>query len=380
MAWNWQQEGWPDFTWEQRKLVRAEALFIENAGVLIGVSRHLDADDQYALRIELMSHEAVDTSAIEGEPLDRDSVQSSIRRHLGLAGDRRRASPAEAGIAEMMVDLYEQAATPLTEDVLFRWHRWITNGRTDLVDIGRYRTHADPMQIVSSALHAPKVHFEAPPSSDLSTEMQRFWHWLARTAPGGSTPLPAITRAGIAHLWFESIHPFEDGNGRVGRAISEKILAQGLANPVVTGMASTLLQHRKAYYAELERAHRDLDITAWLLWFAAKILEAQQRTLRQVEFVLDKARLMGRLRGALNERQEKALIRLFAAGPEGFKGGLSAANYMTITGATSATTTRDLAALVDKGALTRTGANKATRYHLNIAIMPFSSLDEHDIA
>jgi len=141
-----------------------------------------------------------------------------------------------------------------------------------------------------------------------------------------------------------------------------------------------LLQHRKAYYAELERAHRDLEITDWLLWFAAKTLEAQQRTLRQIEFVLDKARLMGSLRGVLNERQEKALIRLFAAGPEGFKGGLSAANYMTITGTTSATTTRDLAALVDTGALTRTGANKATRYHLNIATTPLSSLDEHDIA
>ncbi|NQE64485.1 Fic family protein [Caulobacter sp. RHG1] len=379
MVWNWQQEGWPEFTWDQRTLVRAEALFIENAGVLIGASKHLDADDQYALRIELMSHEAVDTSAIEGEPLDRDSVQSSIRRRLGLASDRRRASPAEAGIAEMMVDLYERATTPLTEEALFRWHRWITNGRTDLVDIGRYRTHTDPMQIVSGSVHAPKVHFEAPPSSALTAEMQRFWDWLERTAPGGDTPLPAITRAGIAHLWFESIHPFEDGNGRVGRAISEKILAQGLVNPVVTGMASTLLQHRKAYYAELERAHRELEITDWLLWFAAKTLEAQQSTLRQVEFVLDKARLMGRLRGALNERQEKALIRLFAAGPEGFKGGLSAANYMTITGAPSATTTRDLASLVEIGALTRTGANKATRYHLNIAVPAIASMSGKDI-
>jgi Fic family protein len=209
--------------------------------------------------------------------------------------------------------------------------------------------------------------------------MQRFWDWLERTAPGGDTPLPAITRAGVAHLWFESIHPFEDGNGRVGRAISEKILAQGLANPVVTGMASTLLQHRKAYYAELERAHRELAITDWLLWFAAKTLEAQQSTLRQVEFVLDKARLMGRLRGALNERQEKALIRLFAAGPEGFKGGLSAANYMTITGAPSATTTRDLASLVEIGALTRTGANKATRYHLNIAVPATTPMSGKDI-
>jgi len=379
MTWNWQQDAWPEFTWDQRKLMRAETLFIEGAGVLVGTSKHLDATERNALTIELMSHEAVDTSAIEGEPLDRDSVQSSIRRHLGLAGDHRRVSPAEAGIAEMMVDLYEQASAPLTEATLFRWHQLITNGRTDLHDIGSYRTHTDPMQIVSGALHAPKVHFEAPPSAQLADEMQRFWDWLQRSAPKGETPLPAITRAGIAHLWFESIHPFEDGNGRVGRAISEKILAQGLTTPVITGMAGTLLQHRKTYYAELERAHRELEITDWLLWFAAKTIEAQQRTLRQVEFIIEKSRLLGRFRDQFNPRQEKAVLRMFAAGPEGFLGGLSAANYMKITASPPATATRDLAALVAMGALTRTGSNKATRYHLDIAAEPAVSLEIPDI-
>ena len=142
-------------------------------------------------------------------------------------------------------------------------------------------------------------------------------------------------------------------------------------------MATTLLIHRKAYYAELERAHRELEITDWLLWFAARTLEAQQRTLRQVEFILEKARLMGRLRGHLNTRQEEAILRLFAAGPEGFLGGLSAANYMTITGAPSATATRDLAALVGLGALVRTGALKATRYHLATGT-PAASLSVSD--
>ena len=121
--WNWQQEAWPEFSWDQTRFVRAEALFREGAGVVIGASRHLSAEERSSLSIELMSHEAVDTSAIEGEPLDRDSVQSSIRRHLGLNSDHRRASPAAAGIAEMMVDLYEQSAAPLTEATLFRWHR-----------------------------------------------------------------------------------------------------------------------------------------------------------------------------------------------------------------------------------------------------------------
>jgi Fic family protein len=379
MTWNWQNQAWPTFTWDDRKLARAEALFAEGAGVVVGASKHLDDTERRGLGIELMSHEAVDTSAIEGEPLDRDSVQSSIRKHLGLGGDHRRAAPAEAGIAEMMVDLYEQVSTPLTEATLHKWHRLVTNGRTDLKDRGRYRSHAEPMRIVSGPLHAPKVHFEAPPSAQVEREMAGFWEWMARTAPKGSTPLPPVTRSGAAHLWFESLHPYEDGNGRIGRAISEKILAQGLATPTITGMATTLLKHRKIYYAELERAHRELEITDWLMWFAAKTIEAQRRTLRQVEFILAKSRVMEGVWGALNPRQEKALLRMFAAGPECFIGGMSAANYMKITAAPPATATRDLAELAAIGALTRTGERKATRYHLNIPLGPVESLEIADI-
>jgi Fic family protein len=379
MRWNWQQEDWPNLLWDAPRLQKAEALFLEGAGIAIGVSKHLNEADRGALSVELMSHEAIDTSAIEGEALDRDSVQSSIRRHLGLAGDQRRAKPAEAGIAEMMVDLYERVGEPLHESTLHQWHRLVANGRTDLADIGRYRSGGDPMQIVSGPIHRPKVHFEAPPAAQVDQEMARFLAWIEQSGPDGPSPLPPLTRAGLAHIWFESIHPYEDGNGRIGRAISEKLLAQGLPTPVVTGMASTLLVHRKAYYAALERAHGTLEITGWLLWFAAKAIEAQRRTLQQVEFVLAKARTMDSLRGKLNSRQERALLRMFAAGPGGFVGGLSAANYMTITEAPSATTTRDLAALVELGALLRTGGNKATRYQLNIAIDGIQSIDIADL-
>lgn len=368
MRWNWQQDRWPTFSWDALRLQKAEALFLEGAGIAIGVSKHLGEGDQASLRVELMSLEAIDTSAIEGEALDRDSIQSSIRRHLGLASDQRRIKPAEAGIAEMMVDLYERVREPLNERTLHQWHRLVANGRTDLADIGRYRTGGDPMQIVSGPLHRPKIHFEAPPAAQVDQEMSRFWAWIKDSGPESPSPLPPLTRAGLAHIWFESIHPYEDGNGRIGRAISEKLLAQGLPTPVVTGMASTLLAHRKAYYAALEGAHGTLEITDWLSWFAAKAIEAQRRTLQQVEFVLAKARTMDSLRDKLNPRQERALLRMFAAGPDGFVGGLSAANYMTITGAPSATTTRDLAALVGLGALLRTGENKATRYQLNITI------------
>ena len=379
MAWNWQNKDWPRFTWDAKKLNRAETLFVEGAGIVIGASRHLSAEERDGLNIEMMSLEAVDTSAIEGEQLDRDSVQSSIRRHLGLANDNRRAAPAEAGIAEMMVDLYEHVAQPLTEPMMHHWHRLIMNGRVDVKDIGTYRTHDDPMQIVSGAIYAPRVHFEAPPSSQVTNEMALFLDWMEQSHPNGKTPLPALTRAGVAHLWFESIHPYEDGNGRVGRAIIEKALAQGLSFPAITGMATTLLKHRKAYYAALESAHSDLEITYWLLWFSAKAIEAQRRTLLQVEFILKKTRLLDGARGKLNARQEKALLRMFAAGPEGFLGGLSAANYMSITSAPPATATRDLAGLMRLDALTRTGENKATRYRLNLDLPEVKPLDVVDI-
>lgn len=365
MIWNWQQENWPNFSWDERKLVTIEAAFIEGAGVTIGASKHLGAADRQSLSIEILTHEAVDTSAIEGEHLDRGSVQSSIQRQLGVAADHRRVTPTEAGIAEMMVDLYRHLAAPLSEETIMGWHRQLMTGRTDLTDIGRYRTDTEPMQIISGAIYAPKVHYEAPPSKQVPDEMARFLDWFARTAPRGDNPLPAVTRAGVAHLWFESIHPFEDGNGRVGRAIGEKALAQGLSAPVITGMAGTLLKHRKAYYAGLEQASQSLEITDWLIWFAETAVEAQQRTLAQIELILAKARLFARLRGQLNARQEKALLRVFAEGPDGFRGGLSAANYMAITGTPPATATRDLTALVEMGALARTGERKSTRYYLH---------------
>jgi hypothetical protein len=173
-------------------------------------------------------------------------------------------------------------------------------------------------------------------------------------------------KAGIAHLWFESIHPFEDGNGRLGRAIAEKALAQGLDAPAITALAETTQNRRKDYYTQLQRASLSNRVDEWLDWFSDVAFAAQRRTLDRVHFLLAKARLFHRLRGLLNTRQEKALLRLFAEGPDGFTGGLSAANYRTITDAAPATATRDLAELVELAALRREGQLKHTRYHLNL--------------
>jgi len=367
MTWNWQQPDWPKFSWDEARLRKAEEHFLVGTGMFIGTLKHLPQSDLEQLTVESISVEALTTSEIEGEILDRASVQSSIRRQLGVATDNRRIKPAEEGVSEMMVDLYRSFAEPLSDEVLFSWHRMLFKEPGRLIDVGRYRTGADAMEIVSGPIHKPKVHFEAPPSAKIPKEMARFIAWFNRTAPQGAKPLPALTRAGIAHLYFESIHPFEDGNGRIGRAIAEKVLAQAFGQPTLTALAATILSRRKAYYAALEAANKSNQVTAWLSWFAGIVIEAQRRTTAQVEFLIEKTRLLDRLRGQVNARQEKGLLRMLREGPEGFKGGLSAGNYASISGASAATATRDLTDLVEKGALLRVGERRHARYHVAIA-------------
>jgi Fic family protein len=367
MAWNWQNPDWPNFTWDRSRMSGAEEQFLVGAGVVIGTARHLEEDERNQLLVEVMSGEALTTSEIEGEILNRASVQSSVQRQLGLAADKRRATPAEQGIAEMMVDLFRSSAEPLSNEMLFRWHQMVAASRKDLIDIGRYRTGKEPMQVISGRVGAQKVHYEAPPSKRVSSEMKRFVAWFNRTTPQGAEPLSAITRAGIAHLYFESIHPFEDGNGRIGRAVAEKAMAQSFGQPLLVALATTILAHQKSYYEALERANKRVDVNEWLTWFADIALEAQRRTITQVEFLIAKTKLLDRLRDRINDRQQKALLRIFREGPDGFKGGLSAGNYSTITGASPATTTRDLSDLTEKGALVRTGERKHARYALNLA-------------
>lgn len=367
MPWNWQQPGWPAFRYDAAALEPLEKQFLLQSGEFIGACRHIGPDDQDALRIGLIRDEALKTSEIEGEILDRDSVQSSLLHQFGLGPDRPRIGRAERGISEMMVDLYRTFAEPLSDETLFRWHGMLMVADRSLGVVGGYRRHADPMQVVSGPDYRRTIHFEAPPSHRVPAEMAAFVDWFNATAPGGAQPIAPVTRAGIAHLHFVSIHPFEDGNGRVGRALAEKALAQGLGQPSLIALAYTIERRRKDYYAALERNNKDDEITDWLTWFGKTIVEAQQTTLKRVEFFVAKARFYERMRGRLNERQDKAIGRMFREGIDGFKGGMSAEKYIAITGASRATATRDLADLAAKGALTKTGERRHTRYHLNLS-------------
>jgi Fic family protein len=367
MTWNWEQPDWPDFKYDSAALEVLEKQFLMQAGEFIGACKHIGADDQETLKIELISDEAVKTSEIEGEILNRDSVQSSLRHQLGLGAEVPGVKPAERGISKMMVDLYRSFAAPLTDKTMLDWHAMLLSGDQSIQVMGGYRTHPEPMQVVSGPDYKRSVHFEAPPSARVPEEMERFVAWFDDTAPGGKNPLPALTRAGIAHLYFVCIHPFEDGNGRIGRALAEKSLAQNLGQPSLIALAYTIERKRKGYYAALERNNKETEITNWLKYFAKTVLEAQNNTNKRVDFYVAKAKLYEKFRGKLNERQEKVIARIFREGVDGFKGGLNADNYISISKTSRATATRDLQDLVEKGALTKTGKLRHTRYFLNLS-------------
>jgi Fic family protein len=341
-----------------------ERQFLSLSGEFIGVYRHVGKADREALRIDLISEEAVKTSEIEGEILNRASVQSSLRHEFGLGPDTARIPAAERGIAKMMADLYEHFASPLAAETMFDWHRLLLTGHPFIKTIGGYRTPAEAMQVISGPVGKRKVHFEAPPSLRIPVEMRRFIRWFNTSIEGGQAPLPPLTRAGLAHLYFVCIHPFEDGNGRIGRAIAEKVLAQSMGRPSLIALAFTIERKRKNYYQALEHNNKKMEITGWLDYFGRTVLEAQSASIHRVHFYIAKAKFYERLRDQLNARQAKAVARIFREGPEGFKGAVSAENYMSITGTSRATATRDLQDLVEKGAFAKTGELRHTRYHL----------------
>lgn len=362
MIWNWQHKDWPNFKYDQKNISDLEKRFINNSGVLLGATKHLSKSDKDNLVVMLASDEALNSSEIEGEYLNRDSLQSSIKHYFNIAKDNRKASPAENGISELLADMYYSYDQPLSHDCLFRWHEMLMNGRKDLDAIGKYRIHLEPMQVVSGKYHEPTIHFEAPPSDIVPKEMDRFIEWY-NNITDSITPL---TKAAIAHLYFESIHPFEDGNGRIGRVITIKMLCQNIGKPILIALSHVINQEKKLYYNALENNNKSLEITDWILYFVKTIIKAQDYTLRNIEFLINKTKFYDKFKDTLNTRQEKVVKRIFEEGGEGFKGGLSAKNYLNITKTSKATATRDLQELVEMQAFIKTGELKATRYYINL--------------
>jgi Fic family protein len=361
MAWNWQKKDWGNFTYNSSKIDELERQFMHESGLMYGAFIYLNDEEKEKLIIEIISDEALKTSEIEGEYLNRDSLQSSICRQLGIKTDNRKIKPAEKGISELMIDLYKTYNEKLSHNLLFRWHKILMRNREDLEHIGEYRKSKEPMQIISGQIGDPIIHFEAPPAKQIPKEMQNYINWFNRSR---SDNLEILAKAGIAHLYFESIHPFEDGNGRIGRALTEKCLAQSIGKPTLIALSTIINADKKAYYDALEKANKSNEITPWLIYFSQTILKSIRHSKNKIAALITKAKLLSKLDGQLNERQIKVLNKMFDAEPEGFEGGMSAAKYKSITGATIPTTTRDLADLVKKKALKKQGELRHSRYYL----------------
>ncbi len=363
MTFNWQQPDWPHFRYDLAAVEAELRQFSDQAGQVTGLLKGLSEPERTDALVQLMVAEAVKTSAIEGEVLSRPDVMSSVRHRLGLAdAPPPTADRASAGAGELMVAVRQSWDAPLDEQTLFAWHRVLMQGNRRVV-VGTWRTHAEPMQVVSGAVGKAKLHFEAPPSSQVPTEMHRFIEWFNATR---NTVTEAPERAALVHLYFESIHPFEDGNGRIGRALAEKALSQGLGRPATLSLSRTIEANRNAYYKALETAQRSNEVTPWLRYFTATVLAAQRDAEAMVMFVLNQARFFDRHRDQLNDRQLRTVRRMLEAGPGGFDGGMNARKYVSLNRVSKATATRDLQHLVECGALRPVGAGRSARYELGL--------------
>ncbi|MCZ0942761.1 MAG: Fic family protein [Gammaproteobacteria bacterium] len=376
--WVWQHPDWPNFIFDPSAFPERVEAFHRAAERLSGRFEALSGAYQTDAQVALMLSEVIATSAIEGENLDRDSVRSSLLRHFGQVVSGHQHDDRAVGATELIVDVRRNWHLPLSHETLGQWQSLVVVHRiTSTIMRGAYRNHPEPMQIVSGRyVGRPRtVHYEAPPSAAVPVEMERFLDWY--NGESGNPPGPV--RAAVAHVWFEKIHPFEDGNGRVGRAISDHALSQSLGRPTLACLATAINGDRDGYYGALEAVGRgSLDLSRFLDYFTKVIVRAQEIALAEVAFVLNKTRFHDRYDERLNERQRKAIARVFAEGRAGFAGGLSAKNYVSIAKCSPATATRDLAALRDMGALVSRGRGRGLRYEIAFPGPPFRWSDQSD--
>ncbi|PIB31310.1 cell filamentation protein Fic [Maribacter sp. 4U21] len=361
MKYNWQQKDWPNFQYSIEAIENLLYDFFQRTGRIGGVLQGLSETEQAEAMINLMVSEAIKTSEIEGEYLSRKDVMSSIRRNLGLNPELPifRDKRVE-GVSELMLAIRRHFNEPLSEKVLYQWHTMLMRGSKG-IQIGQWRSHEEPMQIVSGAIGREIVHFEAPPSKTIPAEMEKFILWFNRSYSKIKKP---IIRSAIAHLYFESIHPFEDGNGRIGRAIAEKALSQSIGRPVLFSLSKSIEANKSAYYNTLKTAQRSNEITEWINYFVKTVLDAQIDAEQEIEFTLKKTKFYDHHKDTLNERQQKVVRRILEEGYQGFEGGMNARKYISLTSASKATATRDLQDLVQKGIFKPIGGGRSARYEI----------------
>lgn len=369
--WIWQQPDWPGFTWNAERLAPLLRECVQAQGRLMGMASSVGSSLSAQSELDALLQNIVTSSAIEGEQLNVGSVRSSLARRLGLdLVDGDRVSQRSEGLAQLMLDATQHFAEPLTLDRLLHWHEWLFPEQDgDLaaraIRVGALRGD-EPMQVVSGRLDKPTVHFEAPPRLGLERQLEIFLDWFesGRNQAG----LDPLLRAGLAHFGFVTLHPFDDGNGRLTRTITDLALAQGEAQAIrFYAMSASILEDRSGYYRVLETSQKaTTDVTEWLEWFLQTLLRSLQQAMTRIDSVLGKARFwQAHQRSELSAEQTKVLNRLLDGGERGFEHGISAAQYQAVAKVSKATATRHLTELLDKDCLKRLpGGGRSTRYQI----------------
>jgi Fic family protein len=365
MMWIHEHSDWPTLTWDAETLAAKLAELRHRQGRLLGRMESLGFELKQEASLNMLTHDVVKSSAIEGEALNPDEVRSSIARRLGM--DIAGLVPASRnveGIVEMMLDATQQFSKPLTQERLFDWHAALfPTGRSGLhkITVGDWRTiEAGPMQVVSGPMGKEKVHFEAPDAKRLKKEMQTFLNWFEK-----SDDIDPVIKAGMAHLWFVTIHPFEDGNGRIARAISDMALTRADGTPDrFYSLSSQIEADRKNYYTQLEKQQRATpDITTWLSWF----LDCLDRAITHAETtlgnVLYKAQLWETInQKPVNERQRLIINRML---DDDFEGFMNTSKYAKLAKCSNDTALRDIQELKERGVFIQNpGGGRSTSYRL----------------
>jgi len=374
----WQSSKWPQWKVDLGAVQGALSRARYAQGRAMGMATHIQLMDYGELQLKGWSEEAMATAQIEGEILQLNSVRASAARRLGLTGgklvERDERTEATMNLLEsVMVDSQQT----LTHDHFFAWHAALfPTGRSGLqrIKTGAYRDHVEPMQIVTPRLGKPDVvHYQAPDSVDVPAHMDQLIVWFNQSSVGTD----GLVRAALAHLWFEAIHPFEDGNGRLGRALVEIALAQDLhTKHRLWSLSQQIWLDRSAYYTELENAtgQAQMDVTTWVQWFVGCIEKAADAAYLSMQTAVKKTHFWSLVREYfpnLNASQSKAINKLYDVGPEGFKAGMSTQKYVHLCSVSRTTAYRELTAMRDMGLLDQVGEGRATGYKLRASLVSF---------
>ncbi|TNI72226.1 cell filamentation protein Fic [Aeromonas media] len=366
--WIWQQADWPHFRWRDSEILPRLRQVQRRQGILIGSHSRLGNPDQ---TLDTLLANIIASSAIEGERLNAQSVRSSLARRLG--GSQTPSYPVSdrsEGLAAMMLDAIDNHEQPLSIERLYQWHRWlfpVNEWSVQPVNVGQLRGD-EPMQVVSGRVDRPIVHFEAPPRAALDDQLAAFIFWFNQTRHDPT--MDPLLRAAIIHFWFVTLHPVDDGNGRLTRALTDLALSQADSHSIrLYAMSVAILERRADYYRALESAQKgSLDITSWLCWFLDTLHHSLDLALQGIARSLARTNFWLRHNhDCLNPEQTKVVNRLLGGGEQGFENGINASQYQKVAGVSKATATRHLAELVEKGCIEKLpGGGRNTRYQIRL--------------